>query len=154
MTTALRNNGEIACALALAVTGAAFAWSAWQLPAGDPGIPGPGAAPFALAAVLAAFGLASAFRAARKQKASGAALDANALLAILLIAMACIIFESAGFVLASTLFLVAGFRLLGGVPLLASVTVAITFSLAVHFVFVKALGVALPGGILAPLLGS
>ncbi len=154
MSVTLRNAGETICGLALAVTGAAFAWTAWQLPEGDPGVPGPGAVPFALAVILAGFGLASAFRAARKQKVLSAAIDGNALLAMALIAAACLLLESAGFVVASTLFLFAGFRWLGGVALLPSAFVAMLFSFAVHVVFVKALGVALPGGVLSPLLGS
>ena len=155
MSETARLRGEIFCGAALAITGVSFAYASLPLPAGEPGVPGPGAIPLALGGLMATLGALAALRSwLRTKQRAAAPFDWRAALAMVMLALAALFFETAGFLIVSAVFLSIGFRYLGGVNWLRSLSVAIAFTVAVYAIFVTALGVALPAGLLAPVLGG
>lgn len=144
--------GEAACGAVLAVTGLAFAWGAGRMQMVDEGVPGPGMAPFFLGVMLAGLG-AMISGAAIIRRARDAVLvlvlDRETLLAIFLLSTAVIMFERIGYAVSTFLFLWSSFVLIGREPLLPAALFAGTATILTWALFVKALGVALPIGILA-----
>ncbi len=141
--------GEVGCSLALVATGLGFAAAAWRMPLYEDGVPGPGLAPLMLGLALAALGLIIAAAAVmRRDAALIPVLDRDTLLAVLFLFAAVAAFEVAGFVPATFLFLLAGFVLIGRESWLPAATVAGAATLVTWALFVKALGVALPAGLL------
>ena len=150
--------GEIAVAAFLALVGLGFAGLAWRLPgSAEPGVPGSATAPLFLGLLLIGCALTVIARAFFKV-ASGAIQagdftqfrQAGIGLALL---MACAFtLEPFGFILATFLFLVAGFMLLGHTPWRMALPAAATGSLGLWLIFTKLLGVGLPYGLIEEIL--
>lgn len=150
--------GEIAVALALAAAGAGFAILALRLPAShEPGIPGPGSAPAFLGLLLAACGLMIAGK-AMLQKTTGAWTPAalapwrKPLTGLILLIACAIALEPLGFILATFLFLIGGFILLGETNWRMAIPAAAVGSTGLWLFFTKLLGVGLPYGLIEQIL--
>jgi putative tricarboxylic transport membrane protein len=148
--------------VAVILAGVGFAVLSWRLPAGpDPSAPGPGAAPGILGVLLALCGLwvmATALMSSRQTAASasaGASDDGSARkvqAAIVLLFAGALLLEPLGFMLSTFLFLVFGFRILGGATWQASIPTAAAVSGGFWLFFTKLLGVGLPFGRIVEIL--
>ena len=142
--------GEAACGAVLTVTGLAFAWGASRMQMVDDGVPGPGMAPFFLGVMLAGLGVMIGGAAMiRRARDVVVVLERETLLAIFLLSTAVITFDRIGYVTSTFLFLWSSFVLIGREPPLPAALFAATATMLTWALFVKALGVALPVGILA-----
>ena len=142
--------GEAACGAVLAVTGVAFAWGAGRMQMVDEGVPGPGMAPFFLGVMLAGLGaMISGAAIIRRTRDAVLLLDRETLLAVFLLSTVVIMFERIGYAVSTFLFLWSSFVLIGREPPLPAALFAGTATILTWALFVKALGVALPIGILA-----
>lgn len=151
---------ETAAGVAIALAGVFFAALSWRLPPSlDPAAPGPAMAPGVLGLMLVALGTAIAATALLKRPATVSshvedAAEAEpggtgkiAISAVLL--LGCVVaFEPAGFIPSTFVFLLAGFRLLGGATWrFAAIASALTVA-GLWLFFTRLLGVGLPSGIL------
>ena len=142
--------GEAACGAVLTVTGLAFAWGASRMQMVDDGVPGPGMAPFFLGVMLAGLGVMIGGAAMiRRARDVVVVLERETLLAIFLLSTAVITFDRIGYVTSTFLFRWSSFVLIGREPPLPAALFAATATMLTWALFVKALGVALPVGILA-----
>ncbi|MGL4325598.1 MAG: tripartite tricarboxylate transporter TctB family protein [Beijerinckiaceae bacterium] len=150
---------ELTVAAALSMIGLALATLAWRLPAGtEAGIPGPGTAPGFLGLALMACGLVilvkAAFQAAGKPDASHETSGAmrKPLTALALLIACALGLEPLGFILATFLFLSAGFILLGETPWRIALPAAAIGATGLWLFFTKLLGVGLPYGLIEQIL--
>lgn len=142
--------GETATSLVLTGLGLAFAAGALRMGMFDDGVPGPGMVPAALGVALAALGMAIAARAViRHSNALVLVVDRDVLAAIFMLFVAILSFEHVGYIVSTFWFLMAGFVLVGRERWLPAAVVAAVATLVTWALFVKALGVGLPAGILA-----
>lgn len=141
--------GEAACSCALTLAGIGFALSARGMDWFEDGVPGPGMAPMMLGVALAILGIGiGATAILQRVETRVAVLERETVLAVLLLATAVASFESAGYVLSTFLFLLASFTSIGRARLLPAVLVAGGATLVTWLLFVKALGVPLPAGLM------
>lgn len=156
--TAAQKWGEFAVAAFLVLTGAGFAALAWRLPGSmEPGVPGSATAPLFLGLLLAACGVVLAMR-ALALKAIGTVTGAdfanirNPLIGLALLIACTMALEPLGFILATFLFLVAGFMVLGQTPPKLALPAAAIGSMGLWVLFTKLLGVGLPYGLIENIL--
>ena len=146
----LRKRGEAVIGLLLAALGVSAALIARNYPSGSDGVPGSTLYPLALGVLLAITGLGLAVSANRSDTTERVDLfEPHALIFIALIGAYAFFFETAGFLVASPLFLFASFVFVGHVPWLRAAIIAALTTAVMWGVFVKALGVSLPGGLVA-----
>ena len=144
--------GDVLCGLVLAATGAGFAVAATRMPAFEDGIPGPGLAPLLLAVLLVALGLSGAGFALWRQRADAAvALSREAGIALVLLALAVALFDRAGFVPTVLGFFLAYLILVAHEPVGRAVLFSAAITAGLWGLFVKALGVGLPPGLIGHL---
>lgn len=142
--------GEVACSLALALLGVCLAFLARRLPLVEDSVPGPGLVPMVLGLLLAALAIGIGGAALMRRSAARVrVVDRETGLVIALLLLLIALFEWIGFLLATFLFLLAGFALIGREPVLRAGAVAAVATLVTWTLFVKALGVQLPAGMLA-----
>ena len=140
--------GEALCGLALAITGAGFAWGGRAMSLYDDGVPGPGLVPALVGIGLAGLGVSIALLANRRRDGTDVGLfDRDSLLAAALMLAAILAFERAGYLVTSFLFLWTSFTLVGRQPALPAGLIAAAATLLSWAIFVRALGVSLPVGI-------
>lgn len=141
--------GEVACGLALVMTGALFALGGRAMSLFEDGVPGPGLLPVIAGLLLAALGLWIALAAAGlRSRAPVRVFDRDSLLAASLMGAAIFAFEYAGYVLSTFVFLCTSFLLIGRARPLPAILVAAAATVMTWVLFVKALGVGLPAGLL------
>lgn len=145
---------EFAAGLVLAAIGVFFVIAGSRLPPPDePGIPGPGTAPFLLGLAIVFFGLATAIPALFRQERGTIALaDRKQLIALASLVLGALLFERAGFVLSTFLFLSVGFALLGGASWRRALPAAGLVTMGLWYLFTKLLGVGLPYGVIGEIL--
>lgn len=145
---------EVMAGLGLVALGLLIASMASALPASDePGVPGPGTAPYLLGLVIAASGGALGLIALIKRPASLVGLGgARHLAALLALGMSAYFFETGGFVLVTFVFLVFTFVLLGDAPWRKAAPAAAIAALGLWLIFTKLLGVGLPYGLIGEIL--
>jgi putative tricarboxylic transport membrane protein len=152
---------DAAVGFGLTAAGAFVFALARRLPQGpDPSAPGPGVAPGALGLILITLGIIIAATAVLRQPAMAtdpaAAADDRGQrklwIAAGLLAGCVILFEPAGFMLATFAFLLAGFTLLGGADWRAAAPAAAISAGAMWLFFTKLLGVGLPYGLIGEIL--
>jgi putative tricarboxylic transport membrane protein len=149
-----RWKAEIVAGGLLAALGLGFVRLSLNLPPPDEaGIPGPGTVPLILGAFVAVSGLVMTAGAAfRQDRERMSILDRKQLIALLSLVAGALLFEKAGFVLATFAFLSVGFTLLGGADWRRAMPAAALVSLALWYLFVKLLGVGLPYGVIGEIL--
>lgn len=141
--------GDALIGLALAAGGAIFGAFAWPIPRGEAGNPGPGFLPLALAALLIALGIGCAVRAVRARESSTVTLaERKAVTCVAALAGAALGFAPLGFVPTVAAFLAVLFAVLGRLRWWTAALAGCAASLALWLVFDKALGLALPMGVL------
>ncbi len=152
---------EAACGLGLAAAGGFFATFAWRMPRGpDPSAPGPGVAPLSLGVLLILLGIAVAAVSLMKRSLTAEAVEATPgddgrrklWIAAALLAACVILFEPAGFMLATFAFLLAGFTQLGGASWRRAAPAAAIAAGGLWLFFTKLLGVGLPYGLIGEIL--
>ena len=143
--------GEAACGLALVVTGAVFAIGGYRMSLFEDGVPGPGLVPFIAGLILALLGGIIAVSALNSRDENHVKLfDRDSMLAAILMLLAIAAFEYAGYLISTFAFLWAAFVFIGREKPLRAGLVAAGATLMTWAMFVKALGVGLPAGILPP----
>jgi putative tricarboxylic transport membrane protein len=157
-----RHFGEVAAGLCLAASGAVITTLARRMGAGpDPSAPGPGVAPSALGIGLVLLGLVIALTAALRAPAPAPAGGLSTeepggtrklVIAALLLAGCVILFEPAGFMLATFVFLLLGFTLLGEASWRTAAPAAAIAAGGLWLFFTKLLGVGLPYGLIGEIL--
>jgi hypothetical protein len=149
-----RRKAEIIGGVLLAGVGGFFLFSAWRLPPPDePGIPGPGSLPIALALVILICGFWVVYDALRRIDRAGLDIGGTKqAVALAGLVLATAFFEAAGFMLATFLFLSAGFVLLGDARWRRAIPAAAVVSAGLWLIFTKLLGVGLPYGLIAEIL--
>lgn len=141
--------GNVACALVIAAIGLALGIVASRMGMFEDGIPGPGLAPALLGALLTGLGLICALgEALGKQPQSNEHFSLDAAKALGLLAAAVAAFEWAGFLITIFVFMLAFLRLIGHAPLPRALAFSAGVSGVLWLLFVKALGVGLPAGLL------
>lgn len=156
--TARERWGEIAVAIVLALIGLGFASLAWRLPgSAEPGVPGSATAPLFLGLLLIACALAVIGNAVRNSAAGAIASGdfrqiGKPLIGLGLLIACAFTLEPLGFILATFLFLIAGFIALGDTPWRMALPAAATGSLGLWLIFTKLLGVGLPYGLIEDIL--
>ena len=141
--------GEAVCSLALALVGAGMAFLAWRMPLFEDGVPGPGIAPLGLGVALAVLGASIAVAAvARRSSQLLEVIDRDSVMATFLLLVAIIAFDRLGFALSTFLFLLSSFVLIGRERWLPATAVAGSATAVTWALFVKALGVQLPAGVM------
>lgn len=149
--TVSMNRGEMAAAVLMLAFAIAILWGALLMPPGTPGSPGPGFFPRGLGALLTAVSVGLIVRALRLKPADDARVPLghrDIVLTVVALAIYGLIFEPAGFVLSSTLFMWALLRAFSTLGWVRSLVVGAAIALAGYFFFVKLLGVTLPRGVL------
>lgn len=148
-----RRKAEFLASALLAGLGAFVTVSALRLPPSDEaGVPGSGTVPALLGAAIIAGAVLMMITAVRKGCDTldvGGSKQGIALAGLMLGAA---LFEPLGFMLATTLLLAAGYRLLGGAPWRHAVPAAALVSGSLWLVFTKLLGVGLPYGLIGEVL--
>lgn len=143
--------GELAVGVALLLIAAFALWEAWRMPPGTLGAPGPGFFPGVLGALLGVAGIGLAFRAVRAGAEGAASVSMGhrhiALTTAALVALS-LAFEWLGYVIAASLFLLVLLRAFSRLGWLRSLVFAVVSALASYALFTRALGVALPTGLL------
>jgi putative tricarboxylic transport membrane protein len=152
--TIARWKAELIAGLLLIATGGFFLTFGLRLPPPEEaGVPGPGSAPVALGAVILLCGIAigvGGLRAADREAVElGGRKQGIALLSLVL---AAVLFEPAGFMLATFLFLAAGFVWLGHADWRRGVPAAAVVAVSLWLIFTKLLGVGLPYGLIGEAL--
>ncbi len=153
-TRVQRWKAEVVAGAFLIGIGGFFLAGAWRLPPPDePGVPGPGSLPIILALVIMACGatsfVAAWIKATRAPLELGGRKQAIAMASLVLGAL---LFEPAGFLLSTGVFLFAGFTLLGGADWRRALPAAALVSSGLWLVFTKLLGVGLPYGLIGEIL--
>lgn len=145
---------ELVAGAALAALGLAFVHLALKLPPPDePGVPGPGTVPALLGGVIAFCGLAVAAGGLMKKDSALLELGgAKQAIGMIGLALGALLFEPLGFMLATFLFLLGGFILLGGADWRRAAPAAALASGGLWLVFTKLLGVGLPYGLIGEIL--
>lgn len=145
---------ELAAGLMLAGTGAFFLIVGGRLPPPDEvGIPGPGTVPMLLGGFVVAMGVVSALRALIRRDAAPVEIaGGKQLVAIAGLLLGAAFFESAGFMLATFLFLLGGFVWLGGADWRRAAPAAALVAAGLWYLFTKLLGVGLPYGVIGEIL--
>jgi hypothetical protein len=116
----------------------------------EDGVPGPGLAPLLLCAALGALGLGIAGAAfVRGGPRRIVVFERDPAIAVGLLFGAVVAFEGAGYVPSTFLFLLSSFVLIGRERWLPASIVAASATLLTWALFVKALGVPLPAGLIA-----
>ncbi len=142
--------GEAGCGLGLAVTGVALAAMAVRMDLFEDGVPGPGATPLLLGAALGMLGLGITVAAVvRRAPQIAVVFDRDSAIAVGLLFVAVVTFESVGYVPSTFLFLLSSFVLVGRERWLPASVVAGAATVLTWALFVKALGVPLPIGMIA-----
>lgn len=149
-----RRKSEFVGAAFLAGVGGYFLLAGLRLPPPDePGVPGAGTVPVLLGAAIILCAISIALSAIRAQGDKpldlGGPKQGIALLSLILGAA---LFEPAGFMLSTFLFLSAGFVLLGGANWTRALPAAALVSGALWLLFTKLLGVGLPYGLIGEIL--
>lgn len=152
--TVARWKAEVLAGALLAGIGGFFLYFGWRLPPPDePGVPGPGTVPMLLGAIIVLCGISTALpgflKADRDHLDLGGAKQGIALAGLIL---ATALFEPAGFMLSTFVFLSSGFILLGGADWKRALPAAALVSGGLWIVFTKLLGVGLPYGVIAEIL--
>ncbi len=143
--------GEIGVALALLVTAAGFAWLSLDMDVGDFAMPGPGLFPLGLAALLALTALGVLAHAWLGRMAAADRVELfprTVVVAVGGLVLVAALFEPLGFLAAFAVFLMASFRILGGVSHGRAFAAGILVSGAAWVFFVQGLAVQLPAGLL------
>lgn len=145
MTVSLRRL-EIAVAVSLLLLGAFATWGAAGMPFGTAAMPGPGMMPMALGVLLmlSAAGLVVLEWKAPVTDAVVVLGNRHVALGIALIIAAGVLFERAGFLITSTLFLFAMLASISTLGWWRSLLAAVAASIATSYLFQNLLGVALP----------
>jgi len=137
---------EVGTAVALVLLGVLAAWEALRMPQGTPALPGPGMVPLACGVLLAL--LSAVLLAARR---TGAGSDEpvplgnrHVLLCFVVIVVAGLLWERAGFLVTSTLFLFVLLWSLSPLGGWRSLIAAVLGSVALRLIFQNLLNVALP----------
>jgi hypothetical protein len=142
-------HGEAACGLAIIVTGAFFAIGGYRMSLFEDGVPGPGLVPFIAGLILALLGgIIAVTTLSGNSQAQIKLFDRDSMLAAILMLLAIAAFEYAGYLISTFTFLWAAFVFIGREKPLVAGLVAAGATLMTWAMFVKALGVGLPAGIL------
>jgi putative tricarboxylic transport membrane protein len=143
--------GEVVVAAILLLLSIAILAVAVRMPAGTLGAPGPGFFPGILSALLAVTSVGLLLRAWRSKAVGGAPIvlgHRDIAITLLALVVVGIVFESAGYVLCATGFMLVMLRALSSLGWIRSLLAAIACAVASYFFFVSLLGVALPAGVL------
>ena len=144
-----RWQGEAAICLCLTAFGAAWLFYSRTIPFLAEGRPGPGFAPIVLACGCVALGLAGALLALRGRGSEMISLgERTALLTAIALIITVSAFERIGFLPATVFMLASLFWVVGQIRPLKALITAAAAALLTWAVFVKALGVRLPQGIM------
>lgn len=142
-------NGETISGLALAATGLGFAIGGARMSAWEDGVPGPGLAPALLGMALCGLGLAVAVLSlVRPPTSKGSDFSWAAGKALAMMAVGVAAFETVGFLPTIFLYMFAFIWLVGREPWPRALAFSAAMSAALWLLFVKALGVGLPAGLL------
>ncbi len=143
------STGDALTGLALAAGGAVLAALSWPIPRGEVGNPGPGFLPLALAVLLVMLGIACALRAVKARESKAVTLaERKAVICVAALAGASLGFVPLGFVATVAAFLAVLFAVLAGLRWWTAALAGCAASLALWLMFDKALGLALPPGML------
>lgn len=145
---------ELLAALFLGGIGAFFLISSLGLPPPDePGVPGPGTVPAILGAFILVGAVVLAVQALRRNREDRIELGTSKpLFALVSLIVGALIFEPAGFLLSTFLFLTAGFTVLGEADWRKAAPAAALFATLLWLFFTKLLGVGLPYGVIGEVL--
>ncbi|MBM3357611.1 MAG: tripartite tricarboxylate transporter TctB family protein [Betaproteobacteria bacterium] len=137
---------EIGVGVALLLLGVFAAWEGARMPQGTAGLPGPGVMPVALGVVLALCSVALMTISARARVAGEPVAIGHRRItaAVLALFAAGLLWESAGFLVTSTLFLFVLLWILSTLGWWRSLVAAMLGALAARFVFQNVLNVVLP----------
>ncbi|CAN1560955.1 Protein of unknown function DUF1468 [Rhabdaerophilaceae bacterium] len=152
--TLSRKAAEFFAGFSIAAVGGWFARAATLLPPSDePGVPGAGTMPLILGILVMLCGfaivLAGVIRTSKAEIELGGSKHAIALVSLF---CALILFEPAGFMLTTFLFLACGFVLLGDAHWSKGIPAAGVASALLWILFAKLLGVGLPYGVIGEIL--
>ena len=144
---------EIAVAIAFILLGAFAAWEAARMPLGSAAMPGPGMMPLALGVLLMLSSAALVILDWKAPQPEAPVLLGNRQVALTVAAtiIAGLLFERAGFLVTSTLFLFVMLLALSTLGWWRSLLASVAASVAALYFFQKLLGVNLPP---LPFLGS
>jgi len=144
---------ELIVAWCLIALGASTFWGAMLMPFGSPSLPGPGFFPRFLSLGLMGAGVAIAVRRSLLDrsgdpdgKASVSLGHRHIAVAFFATCVAAALFEPAGFLITSALYLVVLLRTLAPLGWIGSAVAAIAGAIAAHLFFIELLRVPLPGG--------
>ena len=146
MTTTLKRL-ELYILLTLAALAVFVVWEAARMPSGTLSLPGPGMLPLALGTLLAMSSLALILLSRRADpEAEGPIILGNrqVVISFLVLLGAGLLFERAGFIVASTLFLFLQLLMLSPLGWWRAMSAAVVTTFALHYVFQGLLGVQLP----------
>ena len=149
-----RRKSELIGAALLAGVGGYFLVAGMRLPPPDePGVPGAGTVPIILGAVIILCAISVAWTAAKTARDQSLDLGGTKQgIALLSLIIGTALFEPAGFMLSTFLFLSAGFVLLGEASWQRALPAAALVSGALWLLFTKLLGVGLPYGLIGEIL--
>jgi putative tricarboxylic transport membrane protein len=143
--------GEATVGAALLLLACAIVWAAAGMPPGRLGVPGPGFFPRALGALLAAVSVGLLVRAWRLSATTDEAVGLghrNITLTVAALAALGLVFEYLGYVLSATLLMLVLLRAFSALGWLRSLAAAVATVLVSYVIFVHALGVSLPAGLM------
>jgi putative tricarboxylic transport membrane protein len=142
---------ELLGALCLGAIGAYFVRTSLALPPPDePGVPGAGTVPMLLGGMIVAGALILLINALRKDRAETLELgNWKPAFGLASLVIGALIFEPAGFLLSTFLFLTAGFVVLGGADWKRAAPAAALCAITLWLLFTKLLGVGLPYGLIS-----
>ncbi|OYU50617.1 MAG: hypothetical protein CFE31_03480 [Rhizobiales bacterium PAR1] len=152
--TIARWKAELVAGLLLIVTGGFFLYFGLKLPPPEEaGVPGPGSAPIALGAIILLCGAAIAIGGLRAADREAVELGGQKQgIALFSLVLGTALFEPAGFMLSTFLFLCSGFIWLGGADWRRAIPAAAIVAVSLWLIFTKLLGVGLPYGLIAEIL--
>ncbi len=144
--------GELAVALVLLVLACFVVWESLKMPAGTLGAPGPGFFPGILGSILVVASIGLAIRALRlRTLASNAHVllgHRDIVLTTIALVVLSLVFEWLGYILATTLFMLALLRAFSSLGWWRSLAAGLAAALVSYAAFVQLLGVTLPPGLL------
>lgn len=154
MVTVKSWKADVLAALALGAVGAFFIRSSLALPPPDePGVPGAGSVPLMLGALIAAGALALLVGALFRNREDELELgNWKPAFGLAMLVIGAVLFEPAGFILSTFLFLTAGFTVLGEADWRKAAPAAALCATVLWLIFTKLLGVGLPYGMIGEIL--
>lgn len=154
MVTIKSWKADLLAAFAVGAVGFVFIRSSLALPPPDePGVPGAGTVPLMLGSLIALGALALLFGALRKNRDEVLELgNWKPAFGLAMLVIGALLFEPAGFILSTFLFLTAGFVVLGEADWRKAAPAAALCATVLWLIFTKLLGVGLPYGMIGEIL--